>query len=168
MSNPINNLFENILNENEYVDQHNFLVAKLAPELVGELTINHTDSMDEMKKKRKKAKEKIKNYGFFYPLYPRVIKTGEQPAEEPTPPTDSGDTGGETGAGEGGVDEIKPHRSMMMNSSIMKHYQARNECGDTIAVIPKKFVTTLKRLRMTVLPVTVTAKRQLRSTANQK
>lgn len=108
MSNPINNLFENILNENEYVDQHNFLVAKLAPELVGELTINHTDSMDEMKKKRKKAKEKIKNYGFFYPLYPRVIKTGEQPAEEPTPPTDSGDTGGETGAGEGGVDEIKP------------------------------------------------------------
>ncbi len=60
MSNPINNLFENILNENEYVDQHNFLVAKLAPELVGELTINHTDSMDEMKKKRKKAKEKIK------------------------------------------------------------------------------------------------------------
>jgi hypothetical protein len=108
MSNPINNLFENILNENEYVDQHNFLVAKLAPELVGELTIYHTDSMDEMKKKHKKAKEKIKHYGFFYPLYPHIMKTGAQPEEPATPttePSSDGQTSGNVDGSESGTTE---------------------------------------------------------------
>lgn len=105
----INKLFERILTLNDYVEQHNFLVEKLAPELVEELSITTTDTLEEAKKKRKKAKEKIKQYGFFYPLYPRVIKTGEQPKEEPvTPPTEPTDSG-DAGAGDtGGVDEIKP------------------------------------------------------------
>ena len=101
----INKLFERVLVLDDYVEQHNFLIAKLAPSLVNELTITNTDTLDEATKKRKKAKKKIKGYGFFYPLYPRVIKTGEQPKDEPTtpPPTDSGDTGGaDAGAGEGG------------------------------------------------------------------
>ena len=103
----INKLFEQVLVIDEYVEQHNFLVAKLAPELVEELTITNTDTLDEAKKKRKKAKKQIKRYGFFYPLYPRVIKTGEQPKEEPTTPptepTDSGDSGtGDTGGDAGG------------------------------------------------------------------
>jgi arginine deiminase len=63
----VNKLFEQILALNDYVDQHNFLVQKLAPELVEELTITTTDTLEEAKKKRKKAKEKIKRYGFFYP-----------------------------------------------------------------------------------------------------
>ena len=105
----INKLFERIVALDDYVEQHNFLVEKLAPELVEELTITTTDTLDEAKKKRKKAKEKIKQYGFFYPLYPRVIKTGEQPKEEPTtPPTEPTDSG-DAGAGDtGGVDELKP------------------------------------------------------------
>lgn len=105
----INKLFERIVALDDYVEQHNFLVEKLAPELVEELAITTTDTLEEAKKKRKKAKEKIKRYGFFYPLYPRVIKTGEQPKEEPpTPPTEPTD-GGDAGAGDtGGVDEIKP------------------------------------------------------------
>ena len=105
----INKLFERIVALDDYVEQHNFLVEKLAPELVEELAITTTDTLEEAKKKRKKAKEKIKRYGFFYPLYPRVIKTGEQPKEEPstppTEPTDSGDAGADD---TGGVDEIKP------------------------------------------------------------
>jgi len=60
----IDKLFEQVLAINEYVDQHNFLVAKLAPELVEELTITNTDTLEEAKRKRKKAKEKIKRYGF--------------------------------------------------------------------------------------------------------
>jgi len=115
----IDKLFEQVLAINEYVDQHNFLVAKLAPELVEELTITNTDTLEEAKKKRKKAKKKIKQYGFFYPLYPRVIKTGEQPKEEPpSEPTDggddgTGDTGGDAGGGDagggdgGGVEETR-------------------------------------------------------------
>lgn len=106
----INKLFERVLSLNDYVDQHNFLVEKLAPELVEELTITTTDTLEEAKRKRKKAKEKIRQYGFFYPLYPRVIKTGEQPKEEPpTEPTDSGDTStGDVGGDSGGVEEVKP------------------------------------------------------------
>lgn len=105
----INKLFERIVALDNYVEQHNFLVEKLAPELVEELAITTTDTLEEAKKKRKKAKEKIKRYGFFYPLYPRVIKTGEQPKEEPTtPPTEPTDSG-DAGAGDtGGVDELKP------------------------------------------------------------
>jgi hypothetical protein len=105
----INKLFEQIVALDDYVEQHNFLVETLAPQLVEELAITTTDTLDEAKKKRKKAKEKIKRYGFFYPLYPRVIKTGEQPKEEPTtPPTEPTDSG-DAGAGDtGGVDEIKP------------------------------------------------------------
>jgi hypothetical protein len=105
----INKLFEQIVALDDYVEQHNFLVETLAPQLVEELAITTTDTLEEAKKKRKKAKEKIKRYGFFYPLYPRVIKTGEQPKEEPTtPPTEPTDSG-DAGAGDtGGVDEIKP------------------------------------------------------------
>jgi hypothetical protein len=102
----INKLFEQIVALDDYVEQHNFLVETLAPQLVEELAITTTDTLEEAKKKRKKAKEKIKRYGFFYP---RVIKTGEQPKEEPTtPPTEPTDSG-DAGAGDtGGVDEIKP------------------------------------------------------------
>jgi hypothetical protein len=102
----INKLFEQVLVIDEYVEQHNFLVATLAPNLVEELTITNTDTLNEAKKKRKKAKEKIKRYGFFYPLYPRSLSTGND--------TSSSDTNGDAGdgvgggAGEGGVTEIKP------------------------------------------------------------
>ena len=51
-------------------------------------------------------KEKIKYYGFFYPLYPHIVKTGEQPKEEPTtPPADSGDTG-DGAVSSGDVEEV--------------------------------------------------------------
>ena len=82
----INKLFEQVMALDDYVEQHNFLVTQLAPSLKNELVITHTDTLEEAKRKRKKAKEKIKRYGFFYPLYPRVIKTGEQPKDEPTTP----------------------------------------------------------------------------------
>jgi hypothetical protein len=105
----IDKLFEQVMELDDYVQQHNFLIEKLAPSLVNELTITNTDTLDEATKKRKKAKKKIRRYGFFYPLYPIIRKSGEQPKDEPTPPpTDSGDTGGDTGdsgavgAGDGG------------------------------------------------------------------
>jgi len=111
----LDKLFEQVVVLNDYIEQHNFLVEKLAPDLVEELSITTTDTLEEAKKKRKKAKQKIKRYGFFYPLYPHIMKTGEKPKEEPTTPptepTDSGDTGGDAGGedagGDGGVEEDK-------------------------------------------------------------
>lgn len=134
----INKLFERIVALDDYVEQHNFLVEKLAPELVEELTITTTDTLEEAKRKRKKAKEKIKRYGFFYPLYPRVIKTGEQPKEEPTTPptepTDSGDTGG--------VDEIKPQNK---DNAFAFPYSLGPEQDDEF--IQKEALSSTERMR---------------------
>ena len=49
----IDKLFEQVLILDDYVQQHNFLVAKLAPSLVSELTIVDTDTLGEATKKRK-------------------------------------------------------------------------------------------------------------------
>lgn len=136
----INKLFERVVSLNDYVDQHNFLVGKLAPELVEELTITHLDTLEEAKKKRKKAKEKIKRYGFFYPLYPHIIKTGEQPKEEPaTSPSDSGDAGtGDTG----GVDEIKPQNK---DNAFAYPYSLGPEHDDEF--IQKEALSSTERMR---------------------
>ena len=88
----LDKLFEQVVVLNDYIEQHNFLVEKLAPDLVEELSITTADTLEEANKKRKKAKQKIKRYGFFYPLYPHIMKTGEQPKEEPgTEQTNSDD-----------------------------------------------------------------------------
>ena len=99
----LDKLFEQVVVLNNYIEQHNFLVEKLAPDLVEELSITTADTLEEANKKRKKAKQKIKRYGFFYPLYPHIMKTGEQPKEEPgTEPTNSDDAGTTV---DGGTDE---------------------------------------------------------------
>jgi hypothetical protein len=139
----INKLFEQVLVIDEYVEQHNFLVAKLAPELVEELTITNTDTLDEAKKKRKKAKKKIRRYGFFYPLYPHVIKTGEQPKDEPTTqPTDSGDSGTGDAGGEGGVAEIKPQN---VDNAFAFPYSLGPEQDDEF--IQKEALSSTERMR---------------------
>ena len=100
----LDKLFEQVVVLNDYIEQHNFLVEKLAPDLVEELSITTADTLEEANKKRKKAKQKIKRYGFFYPLYPHIMKTGEQPKEEPgTEPTNSDDAGTTV---DGGTDEV--------------------------------------------------------------
>jgi len=134
----INKLFEQVMALDDYVEQHNFLVTQLAPSLKNELVITHTDTLEEAKRKRKKAKEKIKRYGFFYPLYPRVIKTGEQPKDEPTTPptepTDSGDAGG--------VDEIKPQNK---DNAFAYPYSLGPEHDDEF--IQKEALSSTERMR---------------------
>ena len=71
----INHKFDKLITENEYIDQHNFLVSKFPADIAEELTIVHTDSLDEIRRKKKKAKDAIKHYTYFLPLYPHNLGT---------------------------------------------------------------------------------------------
>lgn len=114
----IDKLFEQVLAITEYIEQHNFLVAKLAPELVEELTITNTDTLKEAKRKRKKAKAKIKRYGFFYPLYPHITTTAAPPVTQPVVDTpDGADDGGGDGGGVGESDTT-PDDDEMNNEAL--------------------------------------------------
>lgn len=96
MTSTIDTLFENILTENEYVDQHNFLMSKLPAKLAEELTIHHTDTLAQIDEKKKKAKKKLKYYSYFLPLYPHIMGTApivpkhepddDEPSEPVAPP----------------------------------------------------------------------------------
>lgn len=105
MTSTIDTLFENILTENEYVDQHNFVVSKLPANLAEELTIHYTDTLAQIDEKKKKAKKKLKYYSYFLPLYPRMMGTApsaptdEPSADEPSAPA------ADAGADAGGADE---------------------------------------------------------------
>ena len=105
----IDDIFNKILAENEYIDQHNFLVSKLPAQIAELLTISHTDSLDEMRKKKKKAKELIKRYSYFLPLYPHNLGTmkdkdkDDPNAPDVNPVTPKGDTMGSTKTGTGGL-----------------------------------------------------------------
>ena len=71
----LNNKLDKLIVENEYIDQHNFLVSKLPANVAEKLTIVHTDSLDEIRNKKKKAKDYIKHYSYFLPLYPHNLST---------------------------------------------------------------------------------------------
>ena len=105
----INDRLDKLIIENEYIDQHNFLVSKLPAKLAELLTISHTDSLDEMRKKKKKAKELIKRYTYFLPLYPHNLGTmKDKDKDDPDGPdvhpvVPKGDTMGSIKTGTGGL-----------------------------------------------------------------
>jgi hypothetical protein len=109
MTGTIDKLFENILTENEYIDQHNFLMSKLPAHLAEELTIHHTDTLAQIDEKKKKAKKKLKYYTYFLPLYPHNLSTmpdkkkDDPDAPNVTPVAQKGDTMGSTHTGTGGL-----------------------------------------------------------------
>lgn len=105
----INYVFDKLLMENEYIDQHNFLVSKLPADVAEELTILHTDSLDEISQKKKKAKHVIRHYSYFLPLYPHNLGTmTDKDKDDPdgpdvTPVVPGGDSMGALKTGTGGL-----------------------------------------------------------------
>ena len=111
----INKKFETLIMENEYVDQHNFLISKLPAQLAEKLMIMHTDSLEEMQKKKKKTKEIIKRYSYFLPLYPHNLSTmQDKDKDDPdgpnvAPVVPSGDSIGSIKTGTGASGQSLSH-----------------------------------------------------------